>query len=121
VSRADAEALRAIHRGEALAARVENDLEERGLIVQSDAPYATLTRAGLALLEARPTAAECASRAATARERWQAAIDPGERAYHRRAHFAWAQMAEEIGQDEWCAWAKAARDREVSPFVGWSA
>jgi hypothetical protein len=46
----DSEALGAIAAGRALPAAVENDLEERGLIVQTDEPYATLTRAGRELL-----------------------------------------------------------------------
>ena len=41
-----------INAGAALAADVENDLEERGYIVQTDAPYATLTDEGRKLIEA---------------------------------------------------------------------
>lgn len=46
----DAHRLYMIASGAALAAEVENDLEERGLIVQTDKPYATLTDAGKALI-----------------------------------------------------------------------
>jgi hypothetical protein len=46
----DAAALRLIADGQALSAEVENALQERGLIVQTDQPYATLTDAGRSLL-----------------------------------------------------------------------
>jgi predicted methyltransferase len=41
----------AIDMGNALSAAIENDLEERGLIVQTDKPYATLTPAGRELIK----------------------------------------------------------------------
>lgn len=46
----DVEALRLIAAGTAFPAEVENDLEDRGLIVQTDAPYAVLTDAGRKLI-----------------------------------------------------------------------
>jgi hypothetical protein len=36
--------------GTALSAEVENDLEDRGLVRQTDQPYAEITEAGLAIL-----------------------------------------------------------------------
>ena len=42
--------LRLIAAGNALSAQDENELEERGLIVQTDKPYATITDEGRALL-----------------------------------------------------------------------
>jgi hypothetical protein len=42
-----------IRAGNALSAAVENELEELGLIEQTDAPYAVLTDAGQALVEDR--------------------------------------------------------------------
>jgi hypothetical protein len=46
VKYADIETLRAIAAGTAFSAEVENDLEARGLIVQTDQPYAQLTDTG---------------------------------------------------------------------------
>lgn len=47
----DAGLLRLIDSGMALAAEVEGDLEDKGLIEQTDAAYATITAEGRALLE----------------------------------------------------------------------
>ncbi len=59
---ADVEALGFIAGGAALRAEVENDLEERGLIVQTDEPYANLTEAGRDLLaESGETVYVCAA------------------------------------------------------------
>lgn len=56
----DAHRLYMIAFGAALAAEVENDLEERGLIVQTDKPYATLTDAGRArIAEEAPPCRVC--------------------------------------------------------------
>lgn len=57
---ADYADLLTIAQGNALPARVENDLEARGLIVQTDQPYANLTEQGSALLtEAGETVYVC--------------------------------------------------------------
>ena len=47
----DVEILEAIQLGTAFSAEVENDLEDRGLIRQTDQPYAEITAKGLALLK----------------------------------------------------------------------
>ena len=47
----DVEILEAIQRGTAFPAEVEGDLEDRGLIRQTDQPYAEITPKGLALLK----------------------------------------------------------------------
>lgn len=43
--------LNAIHQGTAFSADVEDALEDLGLIIQDDQPYAHLTKAGLALIQ----------------------------------------------------------------------
>lgn len=49
----DIETLRLIAAGQAFPAEVENDLEERGLVRQTDQPYAQLTAAGRRLIAPR--------------------------------------------------------------------
>jgi len=46
----DIEDLKLIAAGNALSAAVENDLEDQGLIIQTDQPYATITPKGQRLL-----------------------------------------------------------------------
>lgn len=50
----DIDNLRLIAAGNALKAAIEYDLEERGLIVQTDQPYATLTLEGKSLIAGEP-------------------------------------------------------------------